>query len=290
MTVLQIGQSPQRLPSRPRREVALPWCASAGIHAAALAIAGAIALSVPGRDVSPRPASGPAAVNAVRVIVPSVVFRLPRGSGGGGGGGGNRDSRPIRHATGRGHDAATLRTRQHATTLVAARLPEIAESAPSVLLDARSLASGDSMQSGLPVGGVSSGLSLGPGSGGGVGTGHGTGIGSGDGPGIGPGSGGGIGGGVYRVGNGVTAPRLLAQTTPRYTADALLRRVQGTVSLDAVVTRDGTPVNIRIVRSLDRDLDREAIEALRQWRFSPGTLGGRAVDVDVVVMIDFWIR
>jgi hypothetical protein len=74
---------------------------------------------------------------------------------------------------------------------------------------------------------------------------HGTGIGSGDGPGIGPGSGGGIGGGTYRVGNGVTAPRLLAQTTPRYTADALLRRVQGTVSLDVVVARDGTPANIR---------------------------------------------
>src|SRR5205085_10991238 len=115
-----------------------------------------------------------------------------------------------------------------------------------------------------------------------------TGIGGGDGPGIGPGTGGGIGGGTYRVGNGVTAPRLLAQTTPRYTADALLRRVQGTVSLDVVVARDGTPANIRIVRSLDRDLDREAVEALGQWRFIPGTLGGRPVDVEVVVMIDFW--
>jgi len=88
----------------------------------------------------------------------------------------------------------------------------------------------------------------------------------------------------------VTAPRLLAQTTPRYTADALLRRVPGTVSLDVVVARDGTPANIRIVRSLDHDLDREAVDALGQWRFIPGTLGDRPVDVEVVVMIDCWIR
>jgi len=69
-----------------------------------------------------------------------------------------------------------------------------------------------------------------------------------------------------------------------------MRGVQGTVSLDVIVARDGTPANIRIVRSLDRDLDREAVEALRLWRFIPGTLGGRPVDVEVVVMIEFWIR
>jgi TonB family protein len=275
-----------------RGEAALPWCASAGLHLVALAISGSVVLSPVGQleAVSPRALANTPTVEATRLIVPRIVFRAPRGPAGGGGGGGNRDSRPIRHATGRGHDAATLRTRRHAATPVVTASPEIVDSVPAVLLDARSLASGDSVQSGLPIGGVSAGLSLGPGTGGGVGTGHGTGIGSGDGPGIGPGSGGGIGGGVYRVGNGVTAPRLLAQTTPRYTADALLRRVQGTVSLDVVVARDGAPVNIRIARSLDRDLDREAIDALRQWRFSPATLGGRPVDVEVVVMIDFWIR
>ena len=65
------------------------------------------------------------------------------------------------------------------------------------------------------------------------------------------------------------------------------------MSLDVVVTRDGTPVNIRIVRSLDRELDRErdrqAVDALGQWRFISGTLGGRPVDVEVL-MIDSWIR
>jgi len=169
-------------------------------------------------------------------------------------------------------------------------MPENADLTPTVVLDARSLASGDSEQAGLPVGGVSFGTSLGPGSGGGVGSGHGTGIGPGEGPGIGPGSGGGFGGGAYKVGSGVTAPRLLVEKTPRYTADALERRIQGTVSLAVVVARDGRPVRIHVVRSLDDGLDREAIAALREWRFAPGMLAGSPVDVEVVVLIDFWIR
>jgi outer membrane biosynthesis protein TonB len=37
-------------------------------------------------------------------------------------------------------------------------------------------------------------------------------------------------------------------------------------------------------------LDEQAIVAAAQWRFEPGRLAGRPVDVLVTVMIDFWIR
>src|SRR6185436_1861848 len=144
---------------------------------------------------------------------------------------------------------------------------------PSIVLDATPLASGIFDQIGLPAGGVLSSTSTGPGSGGGVGSGEGSGIGSGEGPGLGPGSGGGTGGGVYRPGNGVTTPRVLVQVKPTFTDDALVRRIHGSVTLELVVTREGRPVHIRVIRSLDPGLDQEAVRAAAQWRFEPGRIG-----------------
>jgi TonB family protein len=138
---------------------------------------------------------------------------------------------------------------------------------------------------------VSFGVSTGTGSGGGVGDGAGTGIGSGRGPGLGPGSGGGTGGGVYRPGGSVTPPRVIARVTPKYSEDALFRKIQGTVELELVVTREGRPVDIRIVRSLDPGgLDENAVAAVEAWRFEPGRLGAAPVNVAVTVMLDFSIR
>jgi TonB family protein len=168
---------------------------------------------------------------------------------------------------------------------------DVAPVLPSIVLDAAPLSSGTLDQIGLPIGGVPSGGSTGPGSGGGVGTGTGTGIGSGRGAGLGPGSGGGIGGGVYQPGGAVTAPRVITEVKPSYTNDALRQRIQGTVVLEVIVTHEGRPSNIRIVRSLDPEgLDLQAVDAVAQWRFEPGRLAGTPVDVLVTIMLDFWIR
>ena len=162
---------------------------------------------------------------------------------------------------------------------------------PSIVLDAKPLASGLFDQIGLPTGGVMSGTSTGPGSGGGVGTGSGTGMGSGRGPGFGPGSGGGTGGGIYRAGGAVSAPRLIKKVKPRYTSEALLKRIQGTVVLETIVTADGCASQIRIVRSLDAGgLDEEAVAAVAQWRFEPGRPGPTPVDVLVTIVVDFSVR
>lgn len=218
----------------------------------------------------------------------------PRQPGAGGGGGGNRQSGPIRRAQGRGSDAITLRVRQSQPAAVpeaASPAPaDVVPTVPSMVLDAKPLASGAFEQLGLPDSGVLSGTSTGPGSGGGVGTGVGIGIGSGRGPGLGPGSGGGVGGGAYRPGGAVTSPRLITEVKPRYTTDALKNRVQGTVELEVVVTADGCASNIRVIRSLDPGLDREALAATSQWRFEPGRLAGQPVNVLVQVFVDFRIR
>jgi TonB family protein len=163
----------------------------------------------------------------------------------------------------------------------------IAEVAPpaQLVLDAKPLASGTFDQIGLLTGGIQ-GTSTGSGAGGGVGTGT-----AGWGPGIGPGAGGGIGGGIYRPGGAVTAPRVITATTPTYTNDALRQKIQGTVVLELVVTREGRPSQIRVVRSLDpAGLDEQALIAAAHWQFEPGRLAGTPVDVLVTLMLDFWIR
>jgi periplasmic protein TonB len=223
-----------------------------------------------------------------------IVFLAPelQPPGGGGGGGGNRRPEPIRRAQAVGTDPITFRVQKRQAAPVTTAAPVAAVPAiPSIVLDAKPLASGVFDQLGLPTAGVMTGISTGPGSGGGVGTGSGTGTGPGRGPGFGPGSGGGTGGGIYRAGGAVSAPRVIREVKPRYTAEALRNRIQGSVVLEAVVTDDGCASQIRVVRSLDAGgLDKEAVDAVAQWQFEPGRLGGTPVNVLVTIVLDFIVR
>ena len=83
---------------------------------------------------------------------------------------------------------------------------------------------------------------------------------------------------------------MISEVKPAYTTAALLQRIQGTVVLEVIVTRDGCAADIRVIRSLDPGLDLEAVNATAQWRFEPGRLAGVPVDVLVNVMLDFTIR
>ena len=282
-----------RLPHQPMAALA-QLAASIALHVAVFSLAALIkTTATPGLDVR----------RAERIADPGtpdvrhIVFLAPelQRPGSGGGGGGNRRTEPIRRAQGVGADAITLRVQDRPSPadpvpIVAA--PTIASvPLPSIVLDAKPLASGLFEQIGLPSGGVMSGTSTGPGSGGGVGTGTGTGIGPGRGPGLGPGSGGGTGGGIYRAGGAVSAPRLIKEVKPGYTSEALRNRIQGSVVLEAVVTDDGCASQIRVVRSLDPGgLDEEAIAAVGQWRFEPGRLGATPVNVLVTIVLDFTVR
>lgn len=139
-------------------------------------------------------------------------------------------------------------------------------------------------------GSVADVIGTGPGRGRGPGAGT-----DGDGPGLGPGQKGGVGGGIHADGApGVTSPRLLKEIKPNYTADAVRRKVQGSVLLEAVVLPDGSvdPSRVRIVRSLDpiSGLDQEAIVAVRGWHFRPGTFDGKPVAVRVLVDLTFTLR
>jgi protein TonB len=130
----------------------------------------------------------------------------------------------------------------------------------------------------------------GAGDGGSAGGGVGRGMGEGRGSGIGEGEGGGTGGGPYRPGAGIEPPRLLREVKANYTEEARRQGVQGQVTLEIVVSRDGSVSSVRIVRGLGHGLDRMAIDAVRQWRFAPAKRHGVPVDVIAEVSVQFKLR
>ena len=117
-----------------------------------------------------------------------------------------------------------------------------------------------------------------------------------EGAGHGPGEGGGSGGGVYRPGAGIRVPVPVREVKARYTADAMLARVEGSILLEVVVLPDGTVGEVRIVRSFDPrsgqdfGLDQAAVTAVRQWQFRPGRRFGQPVAVLVRLTVTFTLR
>ena len=132
--------------------------------------------------------------------------------------------------------------------------------------------------------------SHGPGTEGGTGTGRGTGSGEGAGAGIGDGTTAGVGGGPYRPGSGIAPPSLLHEVKPIYTEDGRRRGIEGDVEMEVVVRADGSVGAIRLLRGLGSGLDQRAIDAVRQWKFSPARRFGTPVDVMVEVAVEFRLR
>lgn len=95
---------------------------------------------------------------------------------------------------------------------------------------------------------------------------------------------------VYLEGEGVKNPVLVKGVKPSYTGGAIRRRVQGTVELTAVVLKDGSVGDVAIKRSLDEELDQEAITATKKWEFKPGTKDGEPVNVRVTIVHTFSLR
>jgi protein TonB len=95
--------------------------------------------------------------------------------------------------------------------------------------------------------------------------------------------------GVFRQGDGVMRPRLVKETRPHYTSEAMRAGVEGSIKMEAVVQTDGTVGEVRVVRSLDTKfgVDEEAVKTLKQWRFEPGKKGGVAVPALVEVEMTF---
>jgi len=83
-------------------------------------------------------------------------------------------------------------------------------------------------------------------------------------------------------------PEPINRVQPEYPVAAYRGRAEGTVLVGILVGADGRPGEVDIVRrSGNRDLDRAAVDAVRQWTFKPAVRSGRTVDARVEVPVTF---
>jgi len=83
---------------------------------------------------------------------------------------------------------------------------------------------------------------------------------------------------AYRIGGDVKAPVVIHRVAPDWSKLPRHFRVSGIVILEAVIDEEGQPVDIRILHG-QRELADPAAEAMRKWKFKPGTLNGVPVRV-----------
>jgi TonB family protein len=91
-----------------------------------------------------------------------------------------------------------------------------------------------------------------------------------------------------RVGGNIRVPRKLVDVKPVYPDSMRAAGREGTVNLDAVIAEDGTVTSVRVISGdAHPDLATAAADAVRQWRFSPTLLNGRAIEVVMTVKVGF---
>ncbi len=90
---------------------------------------------------------------------------------------------------------------------------------------------------------------------------------------------------IYAVGGDVKPPKIVHYVEPDPSSQDAY--VEGIVKLAAVINLDGVPSDLKVIKGLNDEEDKLALEALKQWRFSPGTKNGRPVRVKISVEINF---
>ena len=92
--------------------------------------------------------------------------------------------------------------------------------------------------------------------------------------------------GPVRVGGDIRPPQNVVHVSPVYPAMALSTRVSGVVILEATISEDGRVREVRVLKSYPL-LDQAAVDAVRQWRYTPTLLNGRPVSVLMTVTVSF---
>jgi protein TonB len=91
---------------------------------------------------------------------------------------------------------------------------------------------------------------------------------------------------VYDLGPGVVPPRIIKQVAPR-PSNARGVRVVGSVTIALVVSSKGMPKDAHVVKGLDNEVDKSAVEAVEQWRFAPAQKDRKPVAVRITLEISF---
>ena len=92
-----------------------------------------------------------------------------------------------------------------------------------------------------------------------------------------------------RVGGNVKTPTKVKDVPPVYPPDALAARVTGVIILEVTIDTDGHVYDAKVLRSIPL-LDNAALEAVRQWEFTPTELNGMRVPVIMTVTVNFTLQ
>lgn len=92
-----------------------------------------------------------------------------------------------------------------------------------------------------------------------------------------------------RAGGDVLEPRVLRRVDPVYPNALVKTRREGIVVVECVIDRRGEVRSAQVLRSPHPLFDKAALDAVRQWKFAPGSLNGRPVDVVFVLTVRFQI-
>lgn len=96
---------------------------------------------------------------------------------------------------------------------------------------------------------------------------------------------------IFDIGELDEPPRPLARLTPVYPPQARMRRIEGMVVVEFIVTPDGFPQSIEVVSAQPGDIFvNAALRAIERWRFSPGRKDGRAVATRVRQTVSFQLK
>jgi len=92
-----------------------------------------------------------------------------------------------------------------------------------------------------------------------------------------------------RVGGNIKPPTKTRDIKPVYPAIAQSARVQGVVIIEATIGPDGKVKDAKVLRSIPL-LDQAALDAVKQWEFTPTLLNGVPVPVIMTVTVNFTLQ
>lgn len=93
--------------------------------------------------------------------------------------------------------------------------------------------------------------------------------------------------GPMRVGGDIQQPERIQYVQPEYPELARRARLEGPVILEATIDRQGNVINVTVLRGLGLGLDDAAMEAVKQWKYTPTYYNGRPVEILLTVTVQF---
>jgi TonB family protein len=91
-----------------------------------------------------------------------------------------------------------------------------------------------------------------------------------------------------RVGGNIRTPKKTLDVHPQYPESMRAAGREGQVPIEALIGTDGTVTSVRVVSAqVHPDFAIAAVDAVRQWRFTPTLLNGQPVEVVMTVTVNF---